>query len=264
MRYQIKELGLGGILDQSIDLMRNHFGLLFGIVAMTIIPYFTILGLMQVIITVPGDMQSIQTAQIAVGIGQLLFGILLAPLVNAAVIHAASNAYLSRPATIGSCFRQARRRFLALLGTTLLMTLAIYGGMLLCLVPGIMFALWYTLAQQVAVLEEKAGSTALKRSHELMKGNYVTGFVMGLVVLVIVIGLILGAAIIPEPHAQAVAASIVQGIATLLGNCAGVVFYYSCRCKAENFDLLVLANAIGAGVDASVIEPGADAVEWKA
>jgi len=38
MKYQIKQLGVGGILDQSINLLRNHFGLLFGIVATTIIP----------------------------------------------------------------------------------------------------------------------------------------------------------------------------------------------------------------------------------
>src|SRR6185436_18849938 len=108
------------------------------------------------------------------------------------------------------------KRFLALLGTSLLMFLAIYGEMLLCLVPGIIFALWYTPAQQVAVLENMAGSAALKRSHYLMKGNYVTGFVMGLVILVMVFGMTIGAAIIPEPHAQAVASAIVQGIATLL------------------------------------------------
>ncbi|MEK6262978.1 MAG: hypothetical protein AABP62_30640, partial [Planctomycetota bacterium] len=101
MKYQIKQLGLGGILDQAISLLRNHFGLLFGIVGMTIIPFFAILGLVQLSIIVPGDMQSIQTSGIVAAVGGIIGGLVLGPLVNAAVIHAVASAYLSRPTTIG-------------------------------------------------------------------------------------------------------------------------------------------------------------------
>ena len=110
------------------------------------------------------------------------------------------------------------------------------------------------LAPYVVVVEWKAGSTAMERSKTLMKGNILTGFVLGVVVGVINLGIISGAFVIPQPHVQAVVTAIAQGIVTLLGACSIVVFYYSCRCKFENYDLLFLANAVAAGADAPSAE----------
>ncbi|MEK6260631.1 MAG: hypothetical protein AABP62_18690, partial [Planctomycetota bacterium] len=200
------------------------------------------------------DMQSIQTSGIVAAVGGIIGGLVLGPLVNAAVIHAVASAYLSRPTTIGQCFSHAFQRYFALLGTSLLMGLAIFGGMLLCVVPGIIFAFWFMLAQHVAVLEGSAGSAALTRSRALMKGNIGTGFVLGLVVGLINMGIGVGAAVIPQPHARVVATGFAQGIATLLATCAMVVFYFSCRCKAENFDLQVLADAVGTDADVQPVE----------
>ncbi len=255
MQYQIKQLGLGGILDQAISLLRNHFGLLFGIVGLTIIPFTAILGLVQVSMIVPGDLQSIQYAQIVATVAGGIFGLLVGTLVNAAMIHAVASLYLSRPTTIGQCFSQGARRYLALLGTSLLMALAIMGGMILCIIPGIIFAFWFMLAQHVAVLEGISGSAALGRSKVLMKGNYGTGFALGLIVGVINFCIVMAANFIPQPHAQAVAIAVVQGITTLFATCAVVVFYFSCRCKVENFDLQVLADAVGADASAAAQSP---------
>ncbi len=247
MKYQIRQLGLGAILDQSINLLRDNFGQLFAIVAMTIIPYFSVLGLVKASIMVPGDLQSLQVAQIVEAIGIIIFVFLIGPLVNGAVIHAVASAYLSKPTTMGGCFNSGLQRFWALLGTSLLVGLAIVGGSLLCLVPGIIFAFWFMLAPYVVVLERQAGSSAMERSKALMKGNMLTGFVLGLVVGVINLGIFSGAFVIPQPHVQAVVTAIAQGIVTLLGACSVVVFYFSCRCKFENYDLLLLANAVAAG-----------------
>ena len=113
MQYQIKQLGVGGILDQSISLLRNHFGLLFGIVATTIIPFQAILGLVQYSLIVGGDRQ---TGLLVGGIGTIFFALFLAPLVNAAMIHAIASVYLSRSTTLVECFGHASGRYLALLG----------------------------------------------------------------------------------------------------------------------------------------------------
>ena len=250
MQYRVRELGLGAILDQSINLLRDHFGQLFGMVAMTIVPYFMIVGLVKVSIFVPGDLQSLWTSLIVDAVGILIFTFLFGPLVHAAVIHAVTNAYLSRPTTIGACFSHGLRRYWALFGTSLLMRVAVVGGLVLCLVPGIIFLFWFLLAPCIAVLESTAGLAALERSKALIKGNILTGFVLGVVVGAINAGMTLGAIVIPQPHAQVVAVAIVQGIATLLDTCALVVFYFSCRCKFENYDLLFLANAVAAGADA--------------
>ena len=87
-----------------------------------------------------------------------------------------------------------------------------------------------------------------------MKGNIGTGFALGLVVGIINACMGAGAGMIPQPHAQVVSIALAQGIAMLLGTCSVVVFYFSCRCKAENFDLQVLADAVGAGADIQPVE----------
>ncbi len=246
MKYQIKQLGLGGILDQAFSLIRNHFGLLFGIVAVTIIPLQIVIGFLQnhiqETIKVGGDFQSLLILQLVLS---LLVAVPLAFFVNAAVMYAVASLYLSQPTTIGACFRHAIKRLLPLIGTTFLMTLAIMGGMILLIIPGIIVAFWFSLSQHVTVLESTAGTAALTRSKALMKGNFGTAFALGLLLYVIIFGLSIGAAMIPQVHAQILAIAVVQGIVTLIAAATFVVFYFSCRCKAENFDLQVLADAVG-------------------
>jgi len=45
MRYQIKYMGIGEILDMAITLLKDHFCLLFGIVGVTTVPINLIFGL---------------------------------------------------------------------------------------------------------------------------------------------------------------------------------------------------------------------------
>jgi uncharacterized protein (DUF486 family) len=246
MKYEIKQLSLGGILDQAFSIIRDHIGLLFGIVATTIIPLQIVMGFLQLEALKagggPGNVSPMTAVLILVS---LFVGLPLGVLVNAAVIHAVACVYLSRPTTIGECFRHGLKRFLPLLGTSLLMGLAIMGGMMLCIIPGIIVAFWFALGQHVTVLEGTAGSPALKRSRTLMKGNFVTAFVLGLIIAVISVCLALIAQMIPQIHLQVVTSAIIQGVTTLIATAAFVVFYFSCRCKLENFDLLVLAEAVG-------------------
>jgi hypothetical protein len=45
MRYTIRELKLGEILDQAVKLTKDHFGILLGITAVLLIPFYAISGL---------------------------------------------------------------------------------------------------------------------------------------------------------------------------------------------------------------------------
>ncbi|MBA4018935.1 MAG: hypothetical protein C0483_17340 [Pirellula sp.] len=243
-QYQIKQLGIGGILDQAVQLLKNHFGLFFGIVAVTMIPAQVFLGLVQTAIATPEQIQANPSAAIVPIALSLVVAIFVFPLANAAVIYAVGSSYLSRPTSVGDCIKHGMKRWGALIWTSFLMTLAIGLGMILCIVPGIIFAFWFALAQEVAVLENSSGSDALSRSKLLMKGNIGTLFVMSLILGVINFLIGLGAQIIPQPHVSVIVQAFVQGFVTIFGTCALVVFYFSVRCKMENFDLQLLAEAV--------------------
>lgn len=265
MRYEVRELGVGGILDQAVTLTKNHFGVLLGIAAVLQVPF----GLLQEFVVegmspalpanpTPEDALAFQNASLA-NLAYTLPLILLnayivAPITNAAMVYAISNAYLDRPVGVGDSFKKAFGMLGSLIVTWLLVGLAIMGGFLLCVIPGILAAFWFALATQVVVIEGISGVAAMKRSKELMKGNIGTMFVLGLLVGVATMLLTGGAALVPNTYVQSVITVLVQTALTIFATAAFVVFYFSCRCRHEQFDLALLAQSVG--VESPAVETG--------
>lgn len=249
MKYEIKALSLGEILDQGIKLVRDKFGLLMGIMALTVVPFQIGVALFSTQLQpVPGQPPQLPPLGMLLTQLALVYGFLLVilPLANAAVVYTAARTYLGQETALGDSFRHALRRLPALIGTSILMGLAIMGGLILFIIPGILCALWFMLAQQVAVLEPLSGGPALSRSKALMKGNMGTAMVLGIVIGVINIGLGMVSNLLPHPF-NAISAGVMAGVTTLISTCTFVVFYFSCRCKLDNFDLEVLANEVDGG-----------------
>jgi len=256
MRYEIKELGIGGILDQAVTLLKNHFGLLLGVTAVLYIPCSLIIGFVNLALTpqlppmpTPEDYMAIQEAaasNVSITMAMTMALIyLVAPLTNAAVVHAIASEYLEKPTTVGEAIKRAFRVILPLIWTSILLFLAVMGGFILCIIPGIIFSFWFSLAIPVVVIEGVSGFEALKRSKQLMKGNVGTVFV-----LLLLVGMIQGVAVgssalIPQPHIQIISRVVIEAVGVIFGAAALVVFYFSCRCKFENFDLTLLAQAVG-------------------
>ena len=102
--YRIKQLKLGGILDQAISLTKNHFGLLFTIMAMVYIPASLVLSLVQssmlptppTFTSTPEEIRAFRQAQIEalpfLIAPILITGLILLPLANAAVVDAVTSA----------------------------------------------------------------------------------------------------------------------------------------------------------------------------
>ncbi len=254
MRYAIRELKIGEILDQAVNLTKDHFGVLLGITASLLIPFSVIGGLIQVAMMpalppnpTPEQAMAASLAVMSVSLPILLLAVyVINPITNAAVIYAIANAYLEKPVSVGGSYKRAFQRILPLIGTWILVGLAIMGGMLLLVVPGILAAFWFTLATQVVVIEGVGGLAAMKRSKQLMAGNIGTVFVLGLLVGLINGGITFAANFIPELHLRVVVSSILAGVVTIFASAAFVVFYFSCRCKHEQFDLALLAQSVGA------------------
>lgn len=57
------------------------------------------------------------------------------------------------------------------LGVVILSVLAVVGGLILFIVPGIIFAAWFTLAEYVLVKENLGVVDSMKRSRQLVKGR---------------------------------------------------------------------------------------------
>ncbi len=256
MNYEIRELSIGGILDQAINLTKNHFGAFFSVVAVTLLPF----GLIQAGVNIafmPQDVPLIQTEEEAAAVrqalmenlpilgGAVLLSLLVVPIANAALVRIVANTYLGESTSLGDAIGSAFGMIIPLYWTWLLMMIAITGGMILCVVPGIIAAFWFSLATQVVVIEKINGFAALKRSRELMRGNVGTVFILSLVLGMISVSAQGGAMMIPQAHAKAFITVVINCVTTVFTSAAMVVFYFSCRCGYEQFDLQRLAQNVG-------------------
>ena len=251
MTYEIKELGVGEILDQAIQILKNHFGLLFGIVAVTYMPTIFVLNYLTPPFPLNFSRESFETwirasqeAQIYTLPLSLLLGYVIGPVTNAAVVWAVAKLYLGETATFSSAFGRAFKLIFHLIITNLLFVMVVGLGSVLCLVPGLIFMFWFCLCNHVVIIENIWGPKALSRSKELVKGSFGTIFVLGFMIFVLQIMISGGTFFFGQNIIQAIVTTIVSSGLMIFFIAIGVVLYFSCRCKTEHFDLNILANAV--------------------
>lgn len=256
MPYKIQQLRLGGILDQAISLTKNHFGLLFGIMLFLMIPLQLIQGFVQLagVPELPPGATAAeifaawmeQGSNLGTTLPLIMLGVLVVfPVTNAAVIHGVARLYLGHETSAVDSVKRGFASLLPLFWTSILCFLAVMGGFILLIIPGILFALWFGLYQHVVVIERIRGLAALRRSKQLVRPYLGTFLVMGLVLIVITVALNIGATFVPQPHVRLIVAIFLNAVTTILWTASFVVFYFSCRCGVENFDLHYLAESIG-------------------
>jgi hypothetical protein len=261
MKYELKPLGVGGILDQAILILKNHFALFLKIALCLQVPAAIGLNLF-VIKTMPApspqatpeemaELMRTQLAFLATFLPILMVWMLVViPIMNAVIVHASACVYLGKPARVGSSFRAGLTRAIPLIWTSSLMYFFIAGGYMLCVLPGILLTFWFALAPTVVVLEQVSGMTALRRSWHLMRTawaeHYLTFFLLSLLIGGINGGIGVGSQFVFEQRTASIVSAVLQGVSWTLGYAAAVVFYFSCRCRVENFDLVRLAEAVAA------------------
>lgn len=254
-QYEVRELGVGGILDQAFRIVRDHFGPLFRIF-LPLLGFNLVFGLGNVFVTPgvsPDASPEEQAAAVAAALPttlalsavQAIGALVIGSWINAALMHFVAQKYLGHAITPGAALARGWRRFGPVVWTTLLVGATIGIGFLLLIIPGIYFSFWYLLSQQVTVVENISGWQAMKRSRALMKGSMNTAF---LVLLVLgILGFVVGggAGLLGNPYLITGTTVVLQSILTLVSLTALVVLYFSCRCKEENFDLEHLAASLG-------------------
>jgi len=241
MRYEIRPMSFGEILDTGFRLLRNHVVLLVGFAIPIYVP-MAYVG------------EHLQTAaredpgSAAVAVVPLFLLLSLSPLVSVALAIATADFYLGRSPTFGDVLARTFKAFLPVVGTFFLMGLAIVGGFLLLIVPGIYLMFAFYLVTTVAALEQVYGTRALRRSRELMQGNLwrAVGIIVVSWVALTVLGAGIGMAMRLVPSLSALGSGIAQSLAVAYITAVSVVMYFDIRCRKEAFDLEHLASLVDA------------------
>lgn len=237
----LRPLSYGDLFDEIFDVYRKNFVLLVGIAGILLVPVETILY------TVARDWGMWLS---------LIIVTLLTYIVTAATTVAVSETYLGRSVSILSSFRAIRGRVWSFAGTMLLAGLLIALGLILCVIPGAVFSIWFTFVTQVFVLEGLSYWKSLKRSKELARGNFARIFLITLLsnLLVLVVSFLFVLpfqAFLLTAHSRVYwfGYGIVSGLASSLTTpilvTALVLLYYDIRVRREGFDIEMLAQRIG-------------------
>lgn len=272
--YELRPMGIGDILDTTFRMYRERF-LPFLLIALVVyVPYAFLLALSAPFQTpaqpvfIPqatfseGEMQTptfdesnLVVKPNPVGailgiLGTIIYAFVLFPLCTAALVHNISASYLGEDLTAGQSYTRALPRLPGLLGTQILVGLAVFAGFLLLIVPGIIFSLWFLVCVPVVILENKAGPSAMGRSRELMRGNLNKGFVLALVLTAL--GFIINFALqmlttlvpMPHPSISIFISTMVAAVILPIQTAPWTLLYYDLRIRKEAFDLQKLSEAL--------------------
>ena len=254
----------GAIFGRSFKIFFVRLPLLYAIMLVAQLP---ILALQ---LTLPDLMMS--------GVGALMLllpTVVLQMIATGAMIRIIMQDYLGRPVATVEALQIALHRLGALVGTAILSGLLVFLGSLACLIPGIYFAIVYSLVSQVVIVENLSGMDALNRSKQLVKSDF--GRVFGILFLLVICvsvpsalvtvavssalpyaqlvvspGDVLGKTVLTSYPNYAINEVLVLLVQTLtevfMGICV-TLLYFSLRNRNEAFDLQLEADRISAWVE---------------
>lgn len=119
-----------------------------------------------------------------------LAALITSAILQGALIYATLQDLNGERPSVGASLATGLRNFLPLLGVTLLFVLAVAGGMILLIVPGIMIAVAWCVAGPALIADRTGITGAFGRAAELTRGN--RWQIFGLFVIVWVALLIIG------------------------------------------------------------------------
>ena len=172
---RFQPMTLGDILNTTFNLYRDNFTLFAGICAVIIVPQAILVALLAISHSV---IFAILAALISLAVPFLLTG---------ALAQAVSARYLGRPMTVSQAYEAlGTGTILTLVGVAFLSAILILIGLILFIIPGIYIAVRFVVASQAAVLERQGVTDSLRRSWNLVEGNWWRVFGIVIVVAILV------------------------------------------------------------------------------
>lgn len=174
----------------------------------------------------------------------LLDSLIVTPIATGAVIFTVFQRMRGRSPNVGESLRVGLSQLFPVLGVAILQGLVAGLGALLCIVPGILFAVMYSVAVPVAVEERPGVGRSMSRSADLTDGHRrEVFFVLAvLFLLALGLGLVAGLAESLNKAIEIGLALVVNVLATGLSATAYTVMYYRLRSVKESLDVDQIAS----------------------
>ena len=262
MKFRLGAMSVGDILDRSLKLLFSRLGTFYAIGLIIQLP----LVIIQIVAAnaTAVDMQ----LMIVLGLVILFLTLILNFVAMAAQLKVIEQEFIDNKIGVGGAIGFAFTRFVPLILVSITLGLVVFVGMLLCIVPGIIFFCLYAFSAQAVVLEGYGPFKGMDRSAKLAKGF--KGRIFGILCLTTLLnlGLSFGLglalnALFPTGEAvldankiqdfkqnttnhtiQVVINSLVQIVITTYTTICLTLTYFDLRTRKEGFDLELAARGL--------------------
>lgn len=167
MQATMRPLGFGETLDGAFTLLRRNFSTFFGVALLPQIPIVLFWLFMPAMI---GDGANAGVFMAAAPLMLAPYTMFASMLIMGSLTHAAAEAYGGGSPRIRASLGRGLRRFLPILGVTLIAWFFIGVGLLFLIIPGIILMTMYFAIYSAVIIENRGPIDALGRSSSLSKG----------------------------------------------------------------------------------------------
>ena len=258
-------MSVGDVLDGSFKLLKANFRTILLVVASIVVPVQLVSAFLLREQVAPGVLNVLRDPTLAqdqsaftlgdAGMSLLtaVLSLITAPLIAGAVSRVCAASYLGQQIGPGDALRTTIRRLPALLAASFLVGLAMLGGFILCILPGIALAVMYTVVTPAMMIEEIGPIEGMRRSWRLVKPRF--WGVLGIVALAWMISFFLGNLLGGAPSTIgtllggsfawlwiAVGAVLSTVVSAPITAIVDTLLYFDGRIRNEGFDLQVMAQ----------------------
>ena len=192
---------LGSILSTAFEIYKANASNLLLIVAVVVVPLTFISAFITGVVFAPDEVtrfgETINERTLIVALIVGFIGIVIAVIINAvlqaALLRGAALASLGEPVDIDASYKWGFARFGSVLLISLLVGLAVLGGLILLIIPGIIFMIMFSVSIPALVVENRRGTDAMSRSWNLVKGHFwhaLGVLVVALIITAVISGII--------------------------------------------------------------------------
>src|SRR6266508_892740 len=173
-----RPMGIGEILSTAFQLYRRHWRTLLAIAAVVVVPLTLLQYLLGDLVRTQGETTSngvvVETATWSVGIASLLAalaGLLMYLVLTGAITRAVAAEVAGEDPSVEQSYRFGFVRLGSVVLVSVLVGLAIVGGLILLIIPGIYIGVRLAVSIEALVVEGRRGTQAMGRSWGLVGGR---------------------------------------------------------------------------------------------
>lgn len=242
--------GIGEILSTAFDIYKANASNLLLIVAVVVVPLTFISAFIGGVVFAPETEEvlgqpgvTIDTrtagAGIIVALVTAVIGVIISAVLQAAIMRGAAQGSIGDPVDIDASYKWGFARFGSVILISLLVGLAVAGGLILLIIPGLIFAVMFSVAIPALVVENLRGTDAMSRSWNLVKGHFwhAVGVIILATIITAVVGGIVGAiggAISDNWFVAWIFQAIAQIITAPFAALVSVLLYLDLRARRES------------------------------